>query len=311
MELVVTFRNERGFDGGGLHRELFPIFWHAVEQRMMEGNAEKVPILTPRSAKYFYTLGLILSHGYVLTGFVPMCFASPFFLGLINDQSVTPDDILLQSFLNYIDPRERVAVEACISANDISDTSAVLENVIIPMLARFNCDVIPKKENIREVVLHTAEYALVCQPYYAIVQIRRGMLCANPSLWRHCALAVGIELCHSLLPTNMKVWNMVEEPVYRNSTESRCFDYLRRFIFTLSTESLSLLLRFVTGSPHCVNQTVSVDFFVPSSSFVRRPTATTCGMVLHLPSTYESFSQFSQEFGEILRSSHLWSFDIV
>ena len=32
---------------------------------MMKGNAEKVPILTPRSAKYFYT---ILSHGYVLTG---------------------------------------------------------------------------------------------------------------------------------------------------------------------------------------------------------------------------------------------------
>ncbi len=173
------------------------------------------------------------------------------------DQSVTPDDILLQSFLNYIDPRERVAVEACISAND---TSAVLENVIIPMLARFNCDVIPKKENIGEVLLHTAEYALVCQHYYAIVQIRRGMLCANPSLWRHYALAVGIELCHSLLPTNMKIWNIVEEPVYRNSTESRCFDYLRRFIFTLSAESLSLLLRFVTGSPHCVNQTVSVDF---------------------------------------------------
>ena len=88
------------------------------------------------------------------------------------------------------------------------------------------------------------------------------MLCANPSLWRHCALAVGIELCHSLLPTNMKVWNIVEEPVYRNSTESRCFDYLRRFIFTLSTESLSLLLRFVTGSPHCVNQTVSVLIFL-------------------------------------------------
>ncbi len=136
------------------------------------------------------------------------------------------------------------------------------------------------------------------------------MLCANPSLWRYCALAVGIELCHSLLPTNMKVWNIVEEPVHRNSTESRCFDYLRRFIFTLSTESLSLLLRFVTGSPHCVNQTVSVNFFVPSSSFVRRPTVTTCGMVLHLPSTYESFTQFSQEFGEILRSSHLWSFVI-
>ena len=126
MEVVVTFRNERGFDGGGLHRELFPIFWHAVERRMMEGNAEKVPILTPRSAKYFYTLGLILSHvrlcAYGICSYV-LCFT--FFLGLINDQSVTPDDILLQLFLNYIDPRERVAVEACISANDISDTSAV------------------------------------------------------------------------------------------------------------------------------------------------------------------------------------------
>ena len=48
-----------------------------------------------------------------------------------------------------------MAVEACISANDISDTSAVLENVIIPMLARFNCDVIPKKKHQRGSTTHS------------------------------------------------------------------------------------------------------------------------------------------------------------
>lgn len=78
LELRVKFDGEAGVDGGGLIRELFPIFWKSVENKLCEGLSIKVPMITPEYASHFFHLGRILSHGFVLTGFLPICVASSF-----------------------------------------------------------------------------------------------------------------------------------------------------------------------------------------------------------------------------------------
>ena len=76
LELRVKFDGEAGVDGGGLTRELFPVFRKSVENKLCEGSSIKVPMITPEYASHFFHLGRILSHGFVLTGFLPICLAS-------------------------------------------------------------------------------------------------------------------------------------------------------------------------------------------------------------------------------------------
>ena len=74
----------------------------AVECDMMDGRIEKIPVLNPKYAKCYYPMGKILSHGYVLTGYLPMCFSSYFIMHLIGHGD--PEAHLESgSFLNYVD----------------------------------------------------------------------------------------------------------------------------------------------------------------------------------------------------------------
>ena len=279
---------------------------------MMDGRKEKVPVLTPKYAQHYCAMGRILSHGYVLTGYLPMCFSSYFFIRLLGlsdpDVESVSVTILMESFLNYVDEGEAVAITKCLNnAPDLPREN--IEHVIVPLLSRFNCTSIVSQDNVVKLLKEAALYALFCLPFYALTEIRKGMLSANPHLWLDCPASVGLELRRMLIPTSIRVWNMVEEPPVQNRQQSTTFDYFRRFVFSLNENTLELLLRFITGSPHCGDQKMHVHFSEPETPFLRRPTANTCGMVLYLPTTYSSFSQFTNEFKEILANSHLWSFD--
>ena len=313
-QVQVSFRGELGVDGGGLIRELYPLFWKAVECDMMDGRIEKIPVLNPKYAKCYYPMGKILSHGYVLTGYLPMCFSSYFIMHLIGhgdpEAHLESENMLIESFLNYVDTGEFAVISRCFdNRGDCSKED--LEHVMAPMLARFGCTTVITPENVIELVKEAARLALYCRPYYALSELRKGMLGANPELWLECPMSVGLEIRKSLLPTTMRVWSMVEEPLVHNSSQSTAFDYLRRLIFSLTERGLALLLRFITGSPHCGDQKIQVEFSTPEAPFQRRPTSNTCGMILYVPTTYSSFSQFSNEFQELLANSHLWSFDFA
>ena len=71
-EIRVTFCNESGLDAGGLTRELFPLFWSSLQMKHFDGHVEKVPVLVPGFENDYLTLGRILSHGFVLTGYFPL-----------------------------------------------------------------------------------------------------------------------------------------------------------------------------------------------------------------------------------------------
>lgn len=104
---------------------------------------------------------------------------------------------------------------------------------------------------------------------------------------------------------------MFVEPDFRNTLEQTVFDYLRRFVFSLGCDDLAKLMRFITGNPQCGLQSISVTFHSESNVLMRRPTSTTCGMVLHLSVSYLSFAVFSDEFKHILDNSDMWQFDTL
>ena len=164
--------------------------------------------------------------------------------------------------------------------------------------------------NIKQIILSVARYKLLSSPFYALSEMRRGMLSANGELWEPCNESVVIKLYNTLSPTPERVWSMVLGPTFKNALEARVFDYFRRFVFSQCDGRLCSLLHFITGKPQCGLQSITVQF-PPSSEFQRRPTSSTCSMTLDLPTTYDSFTSFSSEFSYILNNSPLWLFDTV
>ena len=79
----MSFRNEGGINGGGLSRELLAAFWESAELEVFEGCIEKIPSATPETAKSFLQMGMILAHGYVLTGYFPLYFSKTLIAKLI------------------------------------------------------------------------------------------------------------------------------------------------------------------------------------------------------------------------------------
>ena len=43
----------------------------------------------------------------------------------------------------------------------------------------------------------------------------------------------------------------------------------------------------------------------------RRPVAHTCGPLLEIPSSYQSYNELPEEFSELLQHKEAWNFNIV
>ena len=72
---------------------------------------------------------------------------------------------------------------------------------------------------------------------------------------------------------------------------------------------LNSFMRYVTGADVlCVPQ-ISVQFST-LDGFARRPIAHTCGSLLELPSTYNTYPELREEFSNIL-AKKMWQNDIM
>lgn len=307
-ELRVKFKEEKGV-GAGVCRDMFSAFWERAEAKLFEGNTAKVPVLTPDSTSYFQ-LGRILSHGYILTGYLPLFCAKAFFISLLPTVQTVESEIIMESFLDYIDEPEAEAVKKCLQSAS-GDPVPEFEAIVIPMLARFNYHQIPLISNLNDALLKVASYTLICQPYFAMLEMQRGMVSAHSELWKKCSKDVIVQAYAMLVPTADRVLKMIVEPQFNNSLERTVFDYLRRFLLSLSEEDLCKFLRFVTGNPHCGMHSIKIAFHSSDSEYTRRPTVRTCSRELSLPLTSPTYTLFSKEFKNILDNNFLWSFDFI
>ena len=63
---------------------------------------------------------------------------------------------------------------------------------------------------------------------------------------------------------------------------------------------------FITGKV-----SVIVPAFSALDGASRRPVAHTCGPLLEIPSSYQSYNELSEEFSELLQHKEAWHFNIV
>ena len=89
--------------------------------------------------------------------------------------------------------------------------------------------------------------------------------------------------------TAKKILKLIKsEPV--TDQERQCLDHLKRYICSLQGKSLSLFLQFITGSDIISCDTIEVAFSVLEGAS-RRPVAHTCGPLLEILSSYQSYNE--------------------
>lgn len=80
-------------------------------------------------------------------------------------------------------------------------------------------------------------------------------------------------------------------PEMNNESEKQSFEFLKQFIKSLDRSSLKGFLKFVTGSDVLLkDQKISVTFYLVDG-LARRPIAHTCGPLLAVPCTYQSYNE--------------------
>ena len=110
-------------------------------------------------------------------------------------------------------------------------------------------------------------------------------------------------------PTSKRVIKLIEaEP--KTGADRACLDHLKRYIKSLEDNMLAGLLQFLTGSDIISVQKIQMSFKT-NKGLVRGIVAHTCGPLLELLSTYQSYNKLSEELTDILRNSAAWDFVIV
>lgn len=110
-------------------------------------------------------------------------------------------------------------------------------------------------------------------------------------------------------PTPKKIIKLLDANP-QNEQERKALDHLKRYIRSLDGQAISQFFSFLTGSNVITCESILVTFSM-LEGVGRRPIIRTCGPILDLPSTYQSYSELSEEFSSLVNEKGAWSFNIV
>ena len=206
------------------------------------------------------TLGKIVSHGYLLSGYFPVRIALPTLASvLLGPATVVPSQCLLQSFRDYLGQLDRSTIR---EASKVKGNSfgTELSTKLLSVLSRSGCRKFPTPHTLADILLQIAHREFISRPYAAITLMNGGLPPQHRPFWQQITLPQ-LQLLYSALGASaQKVLELIEEPMLADPNEERVFGYLREFIANLKVDEVSKFLRFVTSSGVCLEKTITISF---------------------------------------------------
>ena len=221
----------------------------------------------------FPVLGSILVHGFMTCGFLPVQIVFPVIAGVLLGPDVKiSDEILLDTFIDYISVHERsVFQEALEVASKSSSSLTPFVPKLIDILSRFGCRRFPTANNIQQLIIDVARYEFsvktlaathAMKTLAATHAMRVGVPTIYSGFWENFTTEELFTLYKALTATPSSVLKMILEPVAMNVAEERVYGYLISFVGNLRLEELRLFLRFITGSSVCIDKKIEVTSLV-------------------------------------------------
>ena len=299
-------REELGVDDGGVLRDALSAFWSSFYDSCTVGEDERVPVVRHDfKEEEWEAIARILVKGHSEVKFFPVKLNKVFMFATLFESKKIPDELLMESFLAYVSKDERDLINAALKDDDLTDNQ---EKEWSDFLERFDCRTIPKKEDRQNIIIELAHKEMVQIAQFIIDSWRKPFKenLANRDVFS--SMESLKEIYENARPTVKRVLDLIRAEPTSNS-QRVVLSFLKRYIRGLDDEKLAKFLRYCTASTMICVESIKVSF-TDLDGAARRPIAHTCGSVLELPTTYQSFPQFRQELNNIF-SSEYWDIDIA
>lgn len=307
----VRFEGELAVDMGGVSRDLFSAFWECAYTQAFDGSSTLIPQAHPHIDMSMYPiLGTILSHGFLVTGILPVRLSFPTIAATVFGPTVEiPTNIYITSLIDYISPYEADVLQAAFSVKSDTFPRQLCDDLIC-FLSRLGCRQIPTHDNLKRLVVEVAKHEFITRPLMALYALQSGVPVPHLPFWKNLSVDDLYSIYKELIALPASVIRNIDAPADMNSAQETVFGYLTQMIGNMKQKELSNFLRFVTGSSVLMEGPIHVTFN-SLSGVARRPVAHTCGCRLELPTSYLTYIEFETEFKAILNHTYAWIMDSI
>lgn len=308
--LRIKFEGERGIDVGGVYRDMLSVFWNDAYHELFDGGRLLTPVLHPQvDLRILPVLGMILSHGYLGGGFLPMRIAFPTLAALLLQTTEVSDRILVATFLETVSTVEANVLTKALRAS--SEFSGSQQVQLASILGRFGSRQLPTFRGLHQQLLQAARFEFLTKPSATLKSISSGIPECHRSFWSVMSVGSLYSTYLALSASPAKVLEQLEEPDLKDVNQDRVLGYVRQYIGSMTHEEVQLFLHFVTSSPVCTSRGVRVTFNSTTGAG-RRPIAHTCSGILELSSFYQTYEDFRSEFRAVLYGGEgAWKMDAL
>ena len=307
----IRFEGEKAVDTGGVCRDMYSSFWETAYTKHFDGETLLVPAVHPNTKlSTFPILGTVISHGFLVSGFIPVRIAFPVLAHVFfGTDVVIPDAILLESFIDYLSSHDSSVVREAVllSCQKEVSFSSDMQTQLINLLSHLGCREIPTPINIKRLLFDT----FIIKPLGTLFTLRSGVPTVYHKFWTQFSLEEFFELYKYSNATSASVLKNVNEPEAMNAAETRVFRYLLTFIGNAKQKQLRLFLRYVTGSSVLMISNPITVGFNNLTGLGRRPISHTCNCTLELSISYATYPEFEEELSNILQSDMAWVMDAM
>ena len=227
--LQVRFKGEAGFDTGGVCREMFTCFWEAAYKCAFDGSSLLLPVLHPHlDMSMLPHMGLILSHGYLLSGVFPTRIAFPALAYVLLGFEVNIlEEILVQLLVDTLSSLENSVVKEALQCNGQIAYNATL----VDILSRCGCRTVPKKRaELLSLIQGICRFKFHDNPLAAMRAMRDGIPNQELPLWSSYNVQSLHNLYMSLCASPQRVLDNLRDPEELDMCQTRVLDYLKQFI---------------------------------------------------------------------------------
>lgn len=136
---------------------MFSAFWGKAYNCLFEGSTL---IIHPQTdLDQLSVIGRVLSHGYLVTGILPIRIAVPTLCGILLGPSTrVPDNILLDTFLDYISNVEISTFKQALSHSKEKQFPFEIRDEFMNTLSRFGGRILPTPSTLIKVIQEAAHY---------------------------------------------------------------------------------------------------------------------------------------------------------
>ncbi|XP_057686772.1 uncharacterized protein LOC130912772 [Corythoichthys intestinalis] len=244
MKFNLTFNlvNESGVDDAGVSREVYTAFWEQFLEHC-EGETERVPRLRPDFCEAeWQAVGRIWVKGLLDHGVIPVRLSKAFILACIHGIDSVDVDVQMSSFLNYLPPTERSAVEKCLQGTmEESDDEDLLD-----LFTRMGSHILPPKNSLQPAIETMAHKALLQEPKYIVDCFSSPMVLVYQKLPDKGSV---LSLYDSKKATGKRLLQLFQTTkVVLSQVEPLTLSYLQRYVKNADQTKAEKILRFWTGS---------------------------------------------------------------